>query len=274
MNELPPLQNLNELESADADQINAQIRWELKRLMIELGLSQLDVAVQIGYASSAGAFSRWVKGPAAIPTAKAPALDKQFAEFELSLPGETFKSLHARQARRKVVRPAIAHVYDVFIASPMASAVPVGTNDDGYAAERSAAMQLAEAVTDYCGFDRIYYAGSAIESSESFESPTLSVEANAEALHSARYFILLALEAPIAPSGIYVEAGMALALGKPSVYFVPDSGRHYLPWMLRTIGEHTSPRLPRVSIEPVNSVREAIARVRHHRRGLFTRLER
>ena len=268
----PPLRNLAELEGANADTINRHIRWELQRMMAERKLTQMALALSIGYASSAGAFSKWATGTAAIPEAKAAQLDEVYPDFRLTLEGESFSSLHATQARRRKVQLPRPSAYDVFIASPMASATTVSGKDEAYRAERSAAVQLGEALSDYCGFSHIYYAGATIESTDAFESPTLSIEANVDALQTSRFFVLLALEPPTMPSGIYVEAGMALALAIPSVYFVPDAT--HLPWMLRTIGEHNSPRLPRVSIEPVGSIREAIGRVRRHRSALFSRLER
>ncbi len=265
----PPIRSIDDLHRASADQIAKHLAWEVRRLIQEQEASQLEVAERIGYASSAGAFSRWLNGRDVIPHAKAKALDEQYPDFGHTLPGQSFTSLREELKQRRQGRfQSDPDQIDVFIASPMASA---GGAEDGYRNERSAALQLAETLGDFCGFERVHYSGATIEGSDVFESPTLSIEANSEALYRARFFVLLALERPVKPSGIYVEAGMALALRKPSVYFVPN--QMHLPWMLRTIGEHKSPHLPEVSVQPVHKMSQVITLVRRHRRALFTRLE-
>ncbi|HKG40494.1 MAG TPA: helix-turn-helix transcriptional regulator [Conexibacter sp.] len=263
-----PLRTRDELESATAEQIAAQFRWEVRRLIDVQDWSQLDLAIELGY--STGYLSRWLNERESIPQPAAERLDnirEGLANGALSLADVSYAELHGRWRAARHVAQQITTEYDVFVASPMASAA----EDDGYGAERGTALEVVDALQHYCGFHRVYYAGTTIESRESFESPTLSLELNASALRDSRYFMLLALNPPVKPSGVYVEAGMALAMGKPSVYFVRASKQ--LPWMLQTIGEHRSRLLPRVSIEPVESMRAAVGRLRKHRSQLFKRLD-
>jgi hypothetical protein len=268
MADRPPLRDAADLAGADADTIRAQLHWELLRLMSELRLKQLRVATDIGYKSSAGAFSRWASGETVPPPSKAKALDETYPNYKVSLPGETFSSLRDLYDRRKrAFAPPPTH-YDAFIASPMAAAA-----EGAYAEERSAAMELADALERFCDFRNVYYAGKRIENAEAFESPNIAITANTHALSHSRYFILLVLDPPATPSGVYVEAGIALGLKLPSLYFVPHTGREYLPWMLETIGAVSASDLPPVSIEQVKSIREATQRLRTHGRQLFHNLD-
>lgn len=268
MNDRPPLRDLEDLEGADAGTIQKQIKWELRRLISELKLSQLKVATSIGYESSAGAFSRWATGDAAPPAAKAAALDKLYEEFTLILPGETFASLRERYDRRKRAHRPPPTKYDAFVAAPMAAAA-----DGTYGQERSAAMELATALQRWCGLTDIFYAGKTIEKADAFESPNVALGVNTEALSRSRYFIMMVLQPPQTPSGVYVEAGFALAKNIPSLYFVPHTGREYLPWMLETIDAVRSRDLPPVTIEQVKTVEQATERLRTHGRKLFQALD-
>jgi transcriptional regulator with XRE-family HTH domain len=268
MPERPPIRSTDELASADADRISRHIAFELRQLLTQTGMRQLAFAQSLGY-ESAGGLSRWLNGQARLSKEGAKRLDDRYSGFPLYLTCETFTTLHERMSRSpRFTQPTPAE-YDVFLASPMES---VRTADgDGYETERSGAKQMVSVLMAHCGFKRIFYAGHTIEKPTEWESPDHSLEKNVSALHEAAYFVLLALTPPPKPSGIYVEAGLALALGKPSIYFVGHESD--LPWMLRSVDAHRSKRLPRVSIQPVEGIDGALGRVYSQGRELFTRLD-
>lgn len=270
----PPLPTAADLAHADAHKILEHLRWELKRAMAEKQMKHTSIARAIDYKSSSGAYTDWAcerkpgndKPNTFPPLDKAERLDALLIGFEFVLEGESFASLASKARRRRSTTPAAKHEYDVFIASPMASAAKEG----GYRRERSAALELAEAFERHCDFTRFYYAGKDISPEDGFESPSLSITVNAEALRASRYFVLLVTEQLFKPSGVYTEAGMAIAWQKPSVYFVPsDPDNRYLPWMLDNVAGHGSSDLPRIHIEHVKNVKEAIGRIRRHKHYLF-----
>lgn len=132
----------------------------------------------------------------------------------------------------------VLHESDVFLSAPMAS-----TSND-YDPVRALALRVAEALSGHCGFESVYWAGETITSVDAFENPSTSLQRNIGPFKSARAFAML-LPKQLA-SSVLVEAGMALAFGMPSVYFVRDRGD--LPWMLRDVGGSGVTRLGSVKI--------------------------
>jgi hypothetical protein len=269
MRERPPIRTIEELASAPPELIVEHMSWELQRLLADTGSTHLDFAQDLGYQAS-GNVSRWIHGREPISREGAARLDERYPGFELYLTGERFATLHARMRRARArVPPGKSH-FDVFLASPMES-VRDERSDGHYPAERGFAREMVAALMNHCGFSKVFYAGHAIESPADWESPDSSLEGNVDAMRNSDYFVLLALTPPPRPSGIYVEAGLALALGKPSVYFVTSD--ESLPWMLRNANGHQSPHLPRVSIQRVESIEQALGRVRAERGRMFKRLD-
>jgi nucleoside 2-deoxyribosyltransferase len=121
--------------------------------------------------------------------------------------------------------PRLSLKYDVFLASPMAAF----GNDEEYKQDRENVLKIINALKQECRFDSVVYAGKEIESVHDFDAADLSVNTDFQNLIESKYFVLL-YPKKIA-SSVLVEAGWALALGKPSVYFVGD--RDDLPFLLQ-----------------------------------------
>jgi hypothetical protein len=119
--------------------------------------------------------------------------------------------------------------YDVFISSPMAALA----NDKQYRKDREKVLAIMKALQTDCKFNSCIYAGNDIESMEKFQQPDDSLKDDFRNLRESRYFILL-YPAKLA-SSVLLEAGWALAFGKPSVYFV--SNREDLPFLLQQAGQ-------------------------------------
>ncbi|XGV97895.1 MAG: nucleoside 2-deoxyribosyltransferase [Leptolyngbya sp. BL-A-14] len=121
---------------------------------------------------------------------------------------------------------SVEYEYDVFLSSPMA-AMP---SDEDYINEREDVLDFMGTLRTYCQLNKIFYAGLELGSQDDFEGDeALAARVDFEAIRKSRYFILI-YPARLA-SGVLVEAGYALALNKPSVYFVKD--RSNLPYILQ-----------------------------------------
>jgi pimeloyl-ACP methyl ester carboxylesterase len=114
--------------------------------------------------------------------------------------------------------------YDVFIASAMAG---LATEED-YRVNRNIILELQQQLRDTCNFQSTFYAGQALTSKAEFDAQDLSLEEDIRALSESRYFLLFYPQKLV--SSVIFVAGLALALGKPSVYFVQD--RRDLPFLM------------------------------------------
>lgn len=70
-----------------------------------------------------------------------------------------------------------------------------------------------------------------MDSRADFDSPGFALADNVPAMLNSRRFVLYVPTIVEKPSSVWVEAGMALVLKKPSVYFIP--GREVLPYILQ-----------------------------------------
>lgn len=100
--------------------------------------------------------------------------------------------------------------------------------EEDYQKYRNEALHLETILKDKCNFQTIFYAGRHLKTKAEFEAQNLSLEDDFDALRASRYFLLLYPERIV--SSVLFEAGWALALGKPSVYYVRD--RHDLPFLM------------------------------------------
>jgi hypothetical protein len=132
----------------------------------------------------------------------------------------------AAQAAPVDAKPANRRVaYEVFVAAPMA-----GTADEAeYQETREMTLKVINSLKRVCSFHTIYFAGEKLSKKAEFEAPFFSAKKDFDALRESQFFVLI-LPKPIL-SSVIVEAGFALALNIPSVYFVRD--RKDLPFMLR-----------------------------------------
>jgi hypothetical protein len=112
----------------------------------------------------------------------------------------------------KVERSDKNYQWDVFLAAPMA-ALP--SNDFEYEMKRIKEIKAILEVK--FNFRRVFFAGSNMKTVKDFETEDLSIDMDLEALKKSRMFILIYPEKVV--SSVLLEAGIALALGKPSFYF-------------------------------------------------------
>ncbi|MGZ8934684.1 MAG: esterase/lipase family protein [Methylobacter sp.] len=119
--------------------------------------------------------------------------------------------------------------YDVFLSSAMAG---LKTEED-YQTYRTEALNLEKILKEKCGFKSIFYAGRNLETMAEFQAHNLSLQDDFFALKESRYFLLMYPERIV--SSVLFEAGWALALGKPSVYYVRD--RDDLPFLMAQAGD-------------------------------------
>jgi nucleoside 2-deoxyribosyltransferase len=121
--------------------------------------------------------------------------------------------------------PKLSIKYDLFLASPMAAF----GNDEEYQRDRDNVLKIINAFKQEARFESVVYAGTEIKSVKDFDAADLSVNQDFQKLVESKYFVLL-YPKKIA-SSVLVEAGWALALGKPSVYFVDNYDD--LPFLLQ-----------------------------------------
>jgi len=119
--------------------------------------------------------------------------------------------------------------YDVYISTAMAGL----ESEDHYRRYRNATLGLEKCLIERCNFRSIFYAGRGIETKSEFEAKSISLKENLQVLRESRYFILFYPHRVV--SSVLFEAGLALALGKPSAYFVHK--RSNLPFLMANAGE-------------------------------------
>jgi nucleoside 2-deoxyribosyltransferase len=121
--------------------------------------------------------------------------------------------------------PVIEMKHDVFLAAPMAS----HPSDADYKTDRAEMNRIVETMEKECGFPSVFYAGKHIPTGKEFDAADISVKQDYEALRSSRRFVMV-YPFKLA-SSVLVEAGMAIALKKPTLIFTRD--RNELPFLLK-----------------------------------------
>jgi pimeloyl-ACP methyl ester carboxylesterase len=119
--------------------------------------------------------------------------------------------------------------YDVFIAAPMAGY----QNNEEYKNNRVEILEIITHLKEKCNFNNIYYAGQNLKSADEFEAKPISLEMDVHVLKNSRYFMLVYPKEIV--SSVLFEAGMALAFGIPSIYFVKN--RKNLPFIMEQAGQ-------------------------------------
>ena len=99
-----------------------------------------------------------------------------------------------------------------------------------YVSTRNRAQSLVEAIEDHTGL-RVYFNGRDIPTAEDFNSSDSTRRVHREALQNSTCFVLYLPDRVSRPSTVWVEAGMALAWGLSSVYFIPHL--ESLPYLLQ-----------------------------------------
>jgi len=144
--------------------------------------------------------------------------------------------------------------YDVFIASVMASL----KTEKEYQESRKAVLELELHLKEACNFQSIFFAGRKLKSMAQFEAQDVALEDDVSALSESKYFFLLYPQKVL--SSVIFEAGLALALGKPSVYFVRD--RSHLPFLMRKAEQASL--TARVKIYEYNTSEDIANLIKHH----------
>lgn len=265
---IAPIRSLDELTNASRKRLEDQLRYELRCLMERRSWRQEQLAHALSYSSPAS-ISKLLRGHAALSAAAAEALDNMGEVTSLDI-SFTELSKRCRNTSPHIDLSDLstrAEIADVFLASPMAS---LG-GEAAYREERKAAEDICEALRTYCGFS-VYFAGSTLPSEDDFDTPEMAAELNFTSLANCRYFVMFVDGEISRPSSVWVEAGYALALRKPTLFMVKSP--NVLPYVLRTISQHNIDSvLPQVNTQYVESARQAAALIRKHKTRLFERLD-
>ena len=129
----------------------------------------------------------------------------------------------ALEAERKALRPK----YDVFLSAPMASF----KDDSEYQPFRTEVLKVIRALHD-CGLS-VFCALEAIDSMTMFDTHGISTQDDIDIIeHSGNFVMLYPQE--LATSALF-EAGYALALGRPSRFFVRNE--QDLPYLMQRLPE-------------------------------------
>jgi hypothetical protein len=261
----PPLRQ-TDLRRASAEQLKQQLSYELGEIKDASGGSNEDLALKLGYANGSSV-GKWLSGEAALSKSVVKTLDDTGYRPTI---GESFSALYQLYsvAKRGAHGPKSPASYHVFLASPMAST----KGSAAYRREREAALGVKHVLENIHGYD-VFYAGEEIENEDQFDAPRLAAWESFGALSNSRHFLLLALEPVRKPSGVFAEAGYALARGIPSLYIVSDPD--HLPYPLRNLGfdPSGSSQLPPVDIEICKTADKAVALVRQNVDRLFAQLD-
>lgn len=211
--------------------IRSLISCELQAMADLLEHGQSDLAYELGYQSQ-GSASKLLSGRQRLPRDRAVLFDQWCGDNDhQTLCGESMVDLV--DALRLAERAESAKTTDVFLASPMSAGSP-----GNYEPNRKLAMGLVKALRKE-GL-RTYFAGEKITKPSKFESHDLAYKANLRHIEDSRLFVLYlppdaglrpSEDAPIAPSSVWIEFGMALARGLPCTVFAP--GPAALPFIVR-----------------------------------------
>jgi pimeloyl-ACP methyl ester carboxylesterase len=128
--------------------------------------------------------------------------------------------------------------HDVFLAMAMAGV----DTEEKYQSYRNEALAIEKWLREHCGFRSVFYAGQDLKTKKEFEAEDFSLSNDLTELRASKYFMLVYPE-KIASSVLF-EAGLALALGKPSVYFIRD--RRDLPFLMKKAEQADLPASVRI----------------------------
>jgi hypothetical protein len=119
--------------------------------------------------------------------------------------------------------------YDVFLAAPMASEKDNNVREQ----RRNSVIKIITEIEESCNIPRnkVFYAGSQFSKDKEFEEGHRALVKNLSILKDCSHFILVYPERIQKPSSIFVEVGLAIALGKKNIWFVRSQDD--LPYILR-----------------------------------------
>lgn len=145
--------------------------------------------------------------------------------------------------------------WDVFLAAPMAA-----LNNQDFKIFNAKILEIKRLLEVECGFKNVFYAGENMKSQDDFETADISIETDIDAIKDSKYFVLIYPEKIV--SSVLLEAGVALALGKPSFYF---GNRDDFPFLMREANN----KFHYVKIHNVKTLDEIIKCVEKNKHRLF-----
>ena len=158
--------------------------------------------------------------------------------------------------------------YDAFISAPM----------DGFKADENVDPKMARELHNEnmrifqtnlrkcCRMDRTFYAGLDMPSRTDYDDETVGLKNVWTTIRQARLFILIYPKR--SASSIIFEAGMAIALGKPSFWFVKRGER--LPYLMRGYQASLTEGLPLVRIIEYDAFDEVIQKLQNNGAEIFS----
>lgn len=146
--------------------------------------------------------------------------------------------------------------YDIFISAPMAAF----ENNQKYEENRIFIIKLKQILKKECNL-KSFYAGDDIQTDLEFEAENISLRKDIRILKASKYFLMVYPEKLV--SSVLIEAGLAIAMEKPSVYFVRDI--NHLPFLLKQAGEAIS----EVHIRKYNNAEDIFNYIKNNREEIF-----
>jgi hypothetical protein len=107
------------------------------------------------------------------------------------------------------------------------------STEEDYQMRRADGLKVIESLRTACGLKNVFYAARYIETLKDFDAADLSILDDLQAIEESRYFVMIYTSKML--SSCLVEAGCAVALRKPSLYFVRD--KKHLPFLLENAGQ-------------------------------------
>lgn len=152
--------------------------------------------------------------------------------------------------------------YDVYISAPMD-----GLNEENeYLASKNDIDRIKVDLRVECKMDRAFYAGTDLDF-EKWDVPELGFKADWKALVASKYFLMI--YPSYVPSSVIFEAGLAVGLRKPSIWFVRKGKK--LPYLLEggpmASNDGDLPLIRMITYETVEDIHTAF---KVHKHELFS----
>lgn len=138
----------------------------------------------------------------------------------------------------------IKYEYDLYVSAPMAS-----QNDDERKKFNESVKAQLKAIKLKCGFS-IYYAGDDTDSSAGDDIPSIALRHNVKRMRASKRYMFVYTQ--YVPTSAFIELGMALALCKPSVWFVKKDVQ--LPYLMRGYQASGTEGLPTITVHEISNL--------------------
>ena len=153
----------------------------------------------------------------------------------------------------------VKYEYDLFVSAPMASqddAVRKKYND-----RVKAIVDKIKAETQFSA----YFAGYEHDATTGDDIPELALKHNVRRMRASKRYIFIYTQ--YEPTSAFIELGMALALGKPSIWFVKKGVRQ--PYLMRGYQAGGKDGLPEIKVYEIDDLEEIAQYVSLHGKELF-----